>query len=451
MKRNNLTLLVFSLMLIFSMLLAACGGGTANTGGNNDAMNNTSDNTSDDTSDDMGDMGDMCMGAEAGSEVTIVYQWSAAEEESFASILEPLTSECGITVVTESTRDQALLQTRVDSGNPYDIVIWPNTGPVVNYGDMLQPLDAVGGDNSNYSAAWTNMSGGQWLAVAVKADPKSLVWYSPANFDALGYSVPGTWDEFTALIDQMAADGNVPLSMGFESGDATGWTASDFIQDILLATQGPDYVFGLIDGSIPYNDAGVVEAYEIYANWATDPAYSVGGAEGSLSTGFIDAILKPFGDPPEAMMVKQSGFAGAEVVNQYPELAYGTDFAFFPFPGAQGVQGGADWLMVFNDTPGVHAVVAYLTSTEGGAAWAQSGFGLSPNAGSAGNYANPTNADLAAILANATAATPDLGDSIQPTFPTAEWGAIVDVISGASDVQTALDGAAAAQAADQGN
>ena len=465
--RNKNIWLAFSMMLIAAMLLTACGGGAANTGDENmngNMSNNMSDNSGNDMannsgndmsndsggdmSDDMGDMGGLCMGAEAGAEVTIVYQWSAAEEESFASILEPLTSECGITVVTESTRDQALLQTRVESGNPYDIVIWPNTGPVATYADMLLPLDSVGGDASNYSSAWTNMTNGEWLAVAVKADPKSLVWYSPANFDALGYTVPTTWDEFTALADQMAADGNVPFSMGFESGDATGWTASDFIQDILLATQGPDYVFGLLDGSIPYNDAGVQQAYEIYTNWATDPTYALGGAEGSLSTSFGDAILKPFGDPPEAMMVKQSGFAGGEIVKQYPELEYGTDFAFFKFPGTDAVQGGSDWMMVFNDNPAVHAVVSYLTSADGGAAWAESGFGLSPNAGSNGHYANQTNADLAAVLADASAATPDLGDSIQPLFAPAEWQAIIDVVSGASDIPTALDTAAAAQASD---
>ncbi len=79
----------------------------------------------------------------------------------------------------------------------------------------------------------------------------------------------------------------------------------------------------------------------------------------------------------------------------------------------------------------------------------EAGFGLSPNNGSTGHYMDPTNADLAAVLANATAATPDLGDSIQPTFPTAEWKAIVDVVSGASSIQDALANAAAAQHADQ--
>jgi alpha-glucoside transport system substrate-binding protein len=150
-------------------------------------------------------------------------------------------------------------------------------------------------------------------------------------------------------------------------------------------------------------------------------------------------------------MVKQSGFAGGAIAAQYPELQFGTDFAFFHFPGADGVQGGADWMMAFSGSPAVQAIVHYLTSAEGGAHWASVGFGLSPNSGSAGNYADPINAALADVLATASAATPDIGDSIQPSFGSAEWAAIVDVVSGASSVQAALDAAAAAQAADQGN
>jgi alpha-glucoside transport system substrate-binding protein len=237
--------------------------------------------------------------------------------------------------------------------------------------------------------------------------------------------------------------------MGFESGDATGWTASDFIQDILLASQGPDYVANIINGSVAYDDAGVQAAYEIYVGWATDPAYAVGGAEGSLSTGFLDAIYKPFADPPEAMMVKQSGFAGGAAAEQFPELVQGTDYDFFPFPGAQGVQVGADFMSVFNDTPAVQAVVAYLTSADGGAHWASTGFGFTPNLGASTSDYGADQAALADFLASG-AASPDLGDSIQPTFGSAEWRAIVDAVSGASSIEAALADAAAAQAADLG-
>jgi len=64
----------------------------------------------------------------------------------------------------------------------------------------------------------------------------------------------------------MAVDGNVPWSMGFASDAATGWTGSDFIQDLMLTQQGPQYVLDLISGNVAYNDASVMTAYETYQN-----------------------------------------------------------------------------------------------------------------------------------------------------------------------------------------
>ncbi|HUF38458.1 MAG TPA: ABC transporter substrate-binding protein [Anaerolineales bacterium] len=389
-----------------------------------------------------------CMGAQQGDEVSVLYQWSGAEEENFNRVVAPLVEACGIVIVPESSRDQALLDTRVQAGTPWDVVFWPTTGPVSQYADELVPLGDAGADASNYEDFWVSLgsSGGSWLAAPVKADIKSIIWYSPVAFEAAGYSIPTTFEDLHSLTDQMVADGNVPWSMGFESGDATGWTASDFIQDILLATQGPDYVLGIIDGSIPYDDAGVVEAYEIYTAWVTDPAYTVGGADGALSTGFLDAIYLPFADPPQAMMVKQSGFAGGEVKNQFPELEYGTDFDFFAFPGAQGMQGGADWMMVFNASPATQALVGFITSAAGGEHWASVGFDLTPNSAGVGNYTDEQLAKKADALASASGFTPDIGDSIPSGFGPAEWTAIVDAVSGASDIPTALAAAAAVQA-----
>ncbi len=389
-----------------------------------------------------------CKGAAPGDEVTLLYQWSGAEEEKFNSILQPLVDACGISVVPESSRDQAVLDTRVQAGDPWDIVIWPSTGPMVTYVDSLQPLADAGAHAENYEDYWINLgtAGGAWLAVPVKADIKSIVWYSPLVFEANGYTVPTTLAELDALVEQMVADGNVPWSMGMESGDATGWTGSDFIQDLMLAQQGPEFVLGLLDGSVSYDDPGVAAAYELYARWASDPAYTVGGAEGTLGVGFLDAIIKPFADPPEAMMVKQSGFAGGVITEQFPELEYGVDFDFFAFPGAQGMQGGADWLMVFNPSPAAQAVVAYLTSREGAVNWAEAGFDLSPNNHATRSYTNAQLQKKALALATAAGFTPDIGDTIPGGFGSAEWTAIVDVVSGASDIPTALAGPAGVQA-----
>ena len=42
------------------------------------------------------------------------------------------------------------------------------------------------------------------------------------------------------LSDQMVVDGNTPLCIGVESGNATGWTATDWMEDLMLRTASPE-------------------------------------------------------------------------------------------------------------------------------------------------------------------------------------------------------------------
>ncbi|MDD5370255.1 MAG: ABC transporter substrate-binding protein, partial [Anaerolineaceae bacterium] len=256
-----------------------------------------------------------CKGAKQGDTVSLLYQWSGVEETALNQVLKPLADACGITFKPESTRDQALLDTRVKGGNPPDIAFW-NVAQLNQYKDKLIPMDKLGADKANYADFFLTPGtvDGKWLGLPVKADIKTIIWYSPVVFKAKGYSVPKTFDELNTLVEQMVKNGDVPWSMGFESGDATGWTGSDFIQDLILVQQGPQYVLDIISGKVPYNDAGVKKAYETYGKWAMDAKYTVGGAKGTLSTKFLDAVYMPFQDPPKAMMVKQSGFAGSEIL-----------------------------------------------------------------------------------------------------------------------------------------
>lgn len=388
----------------------------------------------------------ICGDTQDGDTLNVVYQWSGSEEEKINTIFKPLVDQCGIKIVTESTRDAAVLDTKAKS-TPPDILFWPSTAPVNLYSSQLMDLTSVGANTANYESYWLDLGtqDGKLLALPVKADIKSIIWYSPARFEALGYTVPTTFDELNTLVEKMAADGNVPWSMGFGSDAATGWTGSDFIQDLLLTQQGPEYVLKIISGEVAYNDAGVVKAYETYAKWASDEMYTVGGADGTLNTPFLDAIYKVFQEKPEAMMVKQSGFAGGEILNQFPTLVYGTDYDFFAFPGAQGMQGGADYMMAFSDTAATKALVAYLTSEEGATAWAKAGFDLSPNKLATDKYDDVQLTKKAAALAQATGFTPDLGDTIPAPFGETEWKAIIETVQG-GDIPTALDSVAKAQA-----
>ncbi len=429
MKTKRIFWSILTLVIVSAMILTACGTPTEEV-----------------TTPEEEQSGIDCMGAAVGDEINMLYQWSGTEEENLNKILQPFTQACGIELKLESSRDQALLDTRIQAGTPPDIAFW-NVTQLTQYKDKLIPMTDLGVYEENYADYWKTIGtvDGKWLGLPVKADPKTLIWYSPSNFKAAGYATPTTWDELDALVEKMVADGKVPWSLGMESGDATGWTGTDFIQDILLVTQGPEYVMGIIEGTVSYNDAGVKAAYETYGKWAKDPIYTVGGAQGTLSIGFNDAINKIFSDPPEAMMVKQSGFAGGTVKETYPDLNYGTGYDFFGVPGAKGLQGGSDWMMAFNDKPAVKALVAYLSSDKGGKMWAEVGFDLTPNLAGANAYTDAALLKKSQLLTNATGFTPDIGDSIPGGFGSAEFKGVTDYVNG-GNLDAILESLAGVQA-----
>jgi alpha-glucoside transport system substrate-binding protein len=386
-----------------------------------------------------------CMGAQPGDELYMLYQWSGQEEERLLQILRPLVLACGIELAPESTRDQGMLDTRVRAGTPPDVAFW-NAAQLVQYQDILIPMTDLGANEDNYRDFFKNpgIVNGRWLGLPIKVDVKSIIWYSPDVFLAKGYTVPASWEELEDLVDEMVENGDVPWSMGFESNDATGWAGTDFIQDILLVKQGPNYVNRIITGDVPYNAPGVFEAYEIYGSWAKDPRFTVNGAEGTVSTGFVEAIYLIFQDPPTAMMVKQSGFASGEIETKFDDLVYGTGYDFFPVPDLQGIQGGVDWMMAFSDSPAVKALVAYLSSDLGGIHWAQAGFDNTPNLAGTGNYLREDLNKRGDMLAATTGFTPDIGDNILGFGP-AEFDGITEFVMGA-DLRVVLDSLAAIQA-----
>ncbi len=101
--------------------------------------------------------------------------------------------------------------------------------------------------------------------------------------------------------------------------------------------------------------------------------------------------------------------------------------------------------MVFNDTPAVRSLIKYLSSDKGGEMWAQIGFDLSPNAKGNQSYTSEETAKKAALLANATGFTPDIGDSIPGGFGSAEFSGITDFVNG-GDLDAILQTIADAQA-----
>jgi len=326
----------------------------------------------------------------SGGAVKVLGVWGGTEFGAFSSAVEPFTVETGIGMAFETSREQVtVLITRIEAGNPPDLAILPQPGLLVDLAKMgaLVPIDTfIDMDQlkKDYAQAWIDLGSyddtlyGIWY----KGSLKSLVWYSPAAFEAGGYEVPTTWDEMIALSDQIVADGGTPWCLGIESGAASGWPATDWIEDIMLRTAGSDVYDQWVNHEIPWTDPAVKTAWEYFGQIATNEDYVWGGTVGVNSTYFGDSPVPIFEDPPGCYMHRQASF----ITSFFPEGVTAEDYSAFPFPEidpAYGIPalGAGDVLVMLNDTPEARAFMQYLATPPPHESWAAAGGFLSPHRG----------------------------------------------------------------------
>ena len=108
-------------------------------------------------------------------------------------------------------------------------------------------------------------------------------------FDEAGYAIPTTWDELTALQDKIVADGDTPWCIGIESGAATGWAATDWIEEMMLRTTSLENYDKWTTGELKFASPEVKKAAEqVAAIWFNDKLV-YGGTKAIVSTSFGDA------------------------------------------------------------------------------------------------------------------------------------------------------------------
>ena len=198
------------------------------------------------------------------------------------------------------------------------------------------------------------------------------MWYSPSAFADKGYEVPKTWDELLALTEKIAADnpgGDVkPWCAGIESGDATGWTATDWMEDVMLRTAGPETYDKWVNHEIPFNDPAVATAIAEVGKILKNPKYVNGGfgdVKTIASTSFQDAGLQVA--EGTCYMHRQASFYAANWVKGTTVAEDGDVWAFYlPSKDASThpVLGAGEVTAAFADRPEVKAFQTYLSSTE---------------------------------------------------------------------------------------
>ena len=287
-----------------------------------------------------------------------------------------LFEECtGATVTYEGSSEfEAQLVVRVQGGNAPDIAYVPQPGllqTLVRQTGEVVPAPDVTEENVDefWDESWKGYGSvdGEFYAAPLGASVKSLVWYNPSVFQENGYTVPETWDDMIALSDQMVDDGIRPWCVGIESGDATGWVTTDWLEDAVLRDQGAEFYDQWVNHEVPFDDPGVLESLDRVGDIVKNDEY-VNGGFGDV-TSITTTSFQEAGTPVldgECGMHRQASFYAAQWPEGTEVAEDGDVFAFYLPPtnedNGRPVLGGGELVAAFSDEPEVQAFQTYLSS-----------------------------------------------------------------------------------------
>ncbi len=399
-----------------------------------------------------------------GEQLTIFGPWLGPDQKLVESVLAYF-EEATNTKVKYSGSDGFEQQVMIDAeaGSAPNIAVFPQPGLAKDMASrgFLTPLPDGTADwlAENYAAgdSWVDLGtyendkGEENLyTFFYKVDVKSLVWYSPENFDEFGYEVPETMEDLKALSEQIVEEGESPWCIALGSGSATGWPATDWVEDMMLRTQPPEVYDQWVTNEIPFDDDRVVAAIEEFGYFAANDDMVAGGAGSVASTDFRDSPKGLLSSPPQCYLHHQASF----ITTFFPEDAVvGEDVDFFYMPSyadkdlGSPVLGAGTTFGITKDSPAAQSFFEFLKSPIAHELWmAQEGF-LTPHSGvNTDLYANDTLRSMGDILLDATTFRFDASDLMPGAVGAGSfWTGMVDYVGGedakavASDIQKSWD------------
>jgi len=372
-----------------ALVLTACSGGDDDGGGSE-----PSSSTDCAAYEQYGDL--------SGKSISVYTSIVEPEAKQQTDSYKPFEECTGAKIKYEGSREfEAQLPVRLQSGNAPDIAYIPQPGflasIVGDYPDVVVPAPEAVKKNAEeyYTDAWVNYGSvdGTLYATPLGANVKSFVWYSPSAFEENGYEIPKTWDDLMDLTAKIAEDHPEakPWCAGIESGDATGWPATDWVEDVVLRTAGPDVYDQWVNHEIPFNDPQILTALQTVGGILKNDKYVNGGLGDVKSIATAPWNEAANGIPDGTCFLHRA--ANFYQANWDPELKVGEDgdvFAFY-LPGKteddKPLLGAGEFVTAFADRPEVAAFQAYLSSPEWanekakvtGQGWFSANSGLDPS------------------------------------------------------------------------
>jgi multiple sugar transport system substrate-binding protein len=249
----------------------------------------------------------------------------AVPKAALQTVIDYCSEQAGLTV-NINTVDHGTFQDQLTSylqGTPDDVFTWFAGFRARYFADqgLLTPIDdvweTIGANYSDAMRAASIGNDGKMYFVPFTNYPW-VVMYRKSLFEANGYTVPTTWEEFTALGDKMKADGLIPLALG----DRDGWPAQGTFDILNMRLNGYDFHINLLAGNESWTDPRVTAVFEKWRELI--PYYN----EGAIGATWQEAAQLLTSPTPQAGMY----FLGTFATQQAPDETVAADIDFFPFP-----------------------------------------------------------------------------------------------------------------------
>ncbi len=362
MNKKSLLWSVMSLLVLASMLLSACGSSAATEAPAAEEPAATEAAAA--TEAPAATEAAASALPEGDGKVEIFGGYGEAQAAAFQKALTEFGEANGIEVTFTSLASfDTDIKVKIEAGQEPDIAMWPQPGGLKALAaDNLVPLDEVidvSIPQSTLVPGWDTLAvvDGKLYGLPVSANQKSLVFYNPSAFEANGYSVPTNDAELVALEAQIIADGaGSPWCAGIESGGATGWPFTDWMEQYVLSLNGPEVYAQWIAGEVDFASPEITAAADLVAARLLAEGQVNGGGVAMATTSFGDnaALFANGAAEGQCFMLRQGSF----IVSFMPEdiqaeVAAGdySNLDVFPIPtpegGQAGVIGGGDLAGVF--------------------------------------------------------------------------------------------------------
>jgi alpha-glucoside transport system substrate-binding protein len=397
-----------------------------------------------------------CGGGGSGSDSKTVTIWSSVDapvKEGLQKALEAKVKADGLTIKWQSVKDiNTLIMTKIAANDTPDIAFIPQPGVVkdiVSRGKAY-PLDGVV-DKANLDSLIPGVTDagsvdGKLYGLLVSANVKGLVFYPKKAWDKAGYKAPASIDELNSLTEQIKSDGTTPWCVGIESGSATGWPATDWIETLVMKYGGVQGYNDWVSHKTPFDSDLVKQAAEEFQKLVLTDGNTYGGNKAIASTAFGTAGNPMFDNPPGCMLFNQGSFITGQ--GFFPDNIIkdiDANVGVFGFPPAQAggdnpVEGGGDMAVMMNETDNVKKVMNYLSATDIGNEAAPNSSFISPHTDfDVSLYPNEITRNAADVAYKSTGFLFDGSDQMPGAVGAGTfWTEMTSWIDGSSDLDTAL-------------